>query len=178
VSILKIAKFGHPILLKKTQEVKDIGSEKIKKIIYDMSETMLDYNGVGLAAPQVHINKSIFVFRNPENLKKDSNIEVSAIINPTIEKIGDKKNDDWEGCLSIPNMLGLVRRFSEIQYTGYDIFGNKLQVKAKGLHARIIQHEFDHLKGVLYTKRLAHRDAFGFENEIERYWKKKENEKK
>ncbi len=75
-------------------------------------------------------------------------------------------------------MLGLVRRFSEIQYTGYDIFGNKLQVKAKGLHARIIQHEFDHLKGVLYTKRLAHRDAFGFENEIERYWKKKENEKK
>ena len=171
MSILKIAKFGHPILLKKTQEVKDIGSEKIKKIIYDMSETMLDYNGVGLAAPQVHINKSIFVFRNPENLKKDSNIEVSAIINPTIETIGDKKNDDWEGCLSIPGMQGLVRRYSKIKYEGFDIDGNQIQKKAEGLHARVIQHEIDHLDGVLYTERLADKKAFGFEKEIIEYWK-------
>tara|TARA_B100001123_G_C14997811_1_gene902275 strand:- start:61 stop:594 length:534 start_codon:yes stop_codon:yes gene_type:complete len=176
VAILKIAKIGHPILLKKTKEVKEIGSDSIKKIVYDMSNTMLDAKGIGLAAPQVHIDKSILIFRNPEiDNSQDSSIQITALINPVIDNIGEETNDSWEGCLSIPGMLGLVRRYSKIRYSGYDIDGNKITNEAEGLHARIVQHEYDHLIGMLYTKRLAHKDAFGFEEEIENYWKENEN---
>ena len=174
--ILKIAKIGHPILLKKTKEVKEIGSDSIKKIVYDMSNTMLDAKGIGLAAPQVHIDKSILIFRNPEiDNSQDSTIQITALINPVIDNIGEETNDSWEACLSIPGMLGLVRRYSKIRYSGYDIDGNKITNEAEGLHARIVQHEYDHLNGMLYTKRLAHKDAFGFEEEIENYWKENEN---
>ncbi len=176
MAILKIAKIGHPILLKKTKEVKEIGSDSIKKIVYDMSNTMLDAKGIGLAAPQVHIDKSILIFRNPEiDNSQDSSIQITALINPVIDNIGEETNDSWEGCLSIPGMLGLVRRYSKIRYSGYDIDGNKITNEAEGLHARIVQHEYDHLIGMLYTKRLAHKDAFGFEEEIENYWKENEN---
>ena len=176
MAILKIAKIGHPILLKKTKEVKEIGSDSIKKIVYDMSNTMLDAKGIGLAAPQVHIDKSILIFRNPEiDNSQDSTIQITALINPVIDNIGEETNDSWEGCLSIPGMLGLVRRYSKIRYSGYDIDGNKITNEAEGLHARIVQHEYDHLNGMLYTKRLAHKDAFGFEEEIENYWKENEN---
>ena len=176
MAILKIAKIGHPILLKKTKEVKEIGSDSIKKIVYDMSNTMLDAKGIGLAAPQVHIDKSILIFRNPEiDNSQDSSIQITALINPVIDNIGEETNDSWEGCLSIPGMLGLVRRYSKIRYSGYDIDGNKITNEAEGLHARIVQHEYDHLIGTLYTKRLAHKDAFGFEEEIENYWKENEN---
>ena len=172
MSILKIAKIGHPILLKKTKEVKEIGSDAIKKIVYDMSNTMLDAKGIGLAAPQVHIGKSILIFRNPEAENgEDSNVQVCVLINPIIEKLTEETNDSWEGCLSIPGMLGLVRRYSKIRYTGFDLNGKKIVQEAEGLHARVVQHEFDHLNGILYIQRLAHKDAFGFEEEIETYWK-------
>ncbi len=177
MSILKIAKIGHPILLKKTKEVKEIGSDNIKKIVYDMSETMLDIKGIGLAAPQVHINKRILIFQNPDIEEENPQIEITALINPTIEKINEETNDAWEGCLSIPGMLGLVRRYSKIKYSGYDLEGNIISKKAEDSHARIVQHEFDHLNGILYTTRLAHKDAFGFEDEIEKYWKQNEENK-
>ena len=168
MAILKIAKIGHPILLKKTNNIKDLGSEKIKQIVYDMSETMMDADGIGLAAPQVHINQRLFIFRNPDIDSKDK-IEITALINPKIEKISEETEDAWEGCLSIPGMLGLVRRFSKIKYTGYDLNGNKITNNAEGLHARIVQHEYDHLNGILYTSRLTHKDAFGYAEEIEKY---------
>ena len=177
MSILKIAKIGHPILLKKTKEVKEIGSDNIKKIVYDMSETMLDIKGIGLAAPQVHINKRVLIFQNPDIEKENNKIEITALINPTIEKITEKTNDAWEGCLSIPGMLGLVRRYSKIKYSGYDLEGNIISKKVEDSHARIVQHEFDHLNGILYTRRLAHKDAFGFEDEIEKFWKQNEENK-
>ncbi len=140
MSILKIAKIGHPILLKKTKEVKKIGSDNIKKIVYDMSETMLDIKGIGLAAPQVHINKRILIFRNPDIVEENIKIEITALINPTIEKITEETIDAWEGCLSIPGMLGLVRRYSKIKYSGYDLEGNILSNELEYLHARIVQH--------------------------------------
>ena len=177
MSILKIAKIGHPILLKKTKEVKEIGSDSIKKIVFDMSETMLDTKGIGLAAPQVHINKRILIFQNPDIVEENIKIEITALINPTIEIITEETNDAWEGCLSIPGMLGLVRRYSKIKYSGYDLEGNILSKEAEDLHARIVQHELDHLNGILYTRRLAHKDAFGFEVEIEKYWKQNEENK-
>ena len=176
MSILKIARIGHPILLKKTNEIKELGSEKIKKIVYDMSETMIDSNGIGLAAPQVHLNERLFIFRNQDDVE-NKEIQITAIINPVIEKVSDETNEAWEGCLSIPGMLGLVRRFAKIKYTGYDLRGSKISNIVEGLDARVIQHEFDHLEGVLYTSRLTHKDAFGYSEEIEQYWKNNENKK-
>ena len=174
MSILKIAKLGHPVLLKKTKKIIEFSSDSLKKIIYDMSETMIDYKGIGLAAPQVHLSKKIIIFRNPD-IEEKSKIHITPLINPIFEPLSEEKEDDWEGCLSIPGMQGLVRRYKKISYSGYDIDGNKITNNVEGLHARVIQHEVDHLNGVLYTERLADKKAFGFEREIIEFWK---NEKK
>ena len=174
MSILKIAKLGHPILLKKTSKVEDFNDHSIKKLIYDMSETMLDAKGIGLAAPQVHVSKKIIIFRIPEEIENENNeININVLINPKIELISDETDNKWEGCLSIPGMLGLVKRHSKISYEGFDIAGNLIKKTAEGMHARVIQHEFDHLNGIVYTQRLADNKAYGYEEEIEEYWKKK-----
>jgi len=179
MSILKIARLGHPILQKKTSIVKKISHPSIKKLINDMTETMLDAKGVGLAAPQVHISKKIVIFRVPEEEVKNKNntIEITALINPKITKISNETEDQWEGCLSIPGMTGLVTRSSKITYKGHDINGNLIKKEAEGLHARIVQHEVDHLLGILYINRLADSRAFGFVNEIEDYWKNEKERK-
>ncbi len=174
VSILKIAKLGHPVLLKKSSEIKEFSTDSLKKIIYDMSETMIDYEGIGLAAPQVHLSKRVIIFRNPDIEEKEK-IKITPLINPTFKPIGDEKEDAWEGCLSIPGMQGLVSRFKKISYYGYDLEGNKFENVAEGLHARVVQHEIDHLDGILYTSRLADYKAFGFEKEIIEFWKNEKN---
>ena len=170
MSILKIAKLGHPVLLKKGTEINEFSTKSLKKIVYDMSETMIDYNGIGLAAPQIHLSKRIIVFRNPDSEEKDK-IQITPLINPIFKPIGDQKESDWEGCLSIPGMQGLVSRYKKIIYYGYDLDGNKIENTAEGLHARVVQHEIDHLDGILYTSRLIDKKAFGFEKEIVEFWK-------
>ena len=138
-------------------------------------ETMIDYKGIGLAAPQVHISKQIIVLKMTEDQEKESNeIKITALINPRIIKTSEETDNQWEGCLSIPGMLGLVTRHSSISYEGLDMSGNKIQQKAEGLHARIVQHECDHLNGIVFTHRLVDKKAYGYEDEIEEYWKKTE----
>jgi len=182
MSILKIARLGHPILYKKASLVDNITEPGIKKLIHDMSETMIDYKGIGLAAPQVHISKQIIIFKMIEEQEKESieeqekesnEIKITALINPRIIKTSEETDNQWEGCLSIPGMLGLVTRHSSISYEGLDMSGNKIQQKAEGLHARIVQHECDHLNGIVFTHRLVDKKAYGYEDEIEEYWKKK-----
>ena len=174
MSILKIAKLGNPVLLKKGSEIKEFSTNSLKSIVYDMSETMIDYNGIGLAAPQVHLSKRIIIFRNPD-IDEQEKIQITPLINPVYKPLSDEKEDDWEGCLSIPGMQGMVRRYKKISYYGYDLDGNKIQNEVDGLHARVVQHEIDHLDGILYTERLVDKKAFGFEKEIVEFWK---NEKK
>ena len=173
MSILKIARLGHPVLFQKSSPVNDISEPSIKKLIHDMIETMLDAKGIGLAAPQVHVNKQIIIFRIPENQEEENNqIKVTALINPKISAITEDTNNEWEGCLSIPGMSGLVKRYSKISYEGFDMNGNTIKEIAEGLHARVIQHEYDHLMGIVYTDRLADKKAYGYEEEIKEYWKK------
>ena len=176
MSILKIARLGHPVLQKKASVVKKLPDLTIQKLIEDMTETMLDANGIGLAGPQVHISKQVVIIRLPENDNEveDKPIKISVLINPKLSKISEETNNDWEGCLSIPGMLGLVKRHSSISYEGFDISGNKIQRNAEGLEARIIQHECDHLNGIVFTHRLVDKKAYGYTDEIEEYWKKKE----
>tara|TARA_B100001123_G_C14722749_1_gene793760 strand:- start:23 stop:553 length:531 start_codon:yes stop_codon:yes gene_type:complete len=175
MSILKIARLGHPVLNKKAVLVDNLLDPEIRKLILNMTETMLDANGIGLAAPQVHVSKQVIIFRAPkeQNEFDDKNIEITALINPKLSNISNETNNDWEGCLSIPEMSGLVKRYSKIEYTGYDINGNFIKKTAEGIHARIVQHEYDHLMGIFYIKRLADSRAFGFKDEIETYWQKK-----
>ena len=176
MAILKIAKLGHPVLLKKTNEISNLNDIDLKKIIYDMSETMIDANGIGLAAPQVHLSHRLFIYRNPE-LEEEEKIKVSVLINPKVENISNETEDYWEGCLSIPGMSGLVRRSKKIKYSAIDLKGEKVSGEVDGLHARVIQHEFDHLNGILYTSRLADKRAFGYSEEIEKFWKKNDEDK-
>ena len=135
-----------------------------------MTETMLDAEGIGLAAPQVHIDKQIIIFRNQE-LETEKEIKITALINPKISKVSDETDNEWEGCLSIPGMLGLVKRFSKIKYEGYDMSGNIIKETAEGLHARVVQHEYDHLMGILYTSRLVDNKSYGYAEEIKKFWK-------
>ena len=176
MAILKIAKLGHPVLLKKTNEISNLNDINLKKIIYDMSETMIDANGIGLAAPQVHLSHRLFIYRNPD-IEEEEKIKVFVLINPKIENISNETEDDWEGCLSIPGMSGLVRRSKKIKYSAIDLKGEKVSGEVDGLHARVIQHEFDHLNGILYTSRLADKRAFGYSEEIEKFWKKNDEDK-
>ncbi len=176
MSILKIAKLGHPVLLRKGTKIDNFATDSLKRAIYDMSETMIDYNGIGLAAPQVHLSKRIIIFRNPDIEEKEK-IQITPLVNPVFKPLGDETEDDWEGCLSIPGMQGLVRRYKKISYYGFDIDGNKIENIAEGLHARVIQHEIDHLDGILYTSRLSDDKAFGFEKEIVEFWKNEQQRK-
>ena len=134
MSILKIAKLGHPILNAKAKKVENILDFNIKYLINNMSETMLDAKGVGLAAPQIHISKQIIIFRIPENEDldiKEKEIRITTLINPSIIELTDETEDQWEGCLSIPGMLGLVRRCSRIRYKGHDMNGNIIEKEAE-----------------------------------------------
>ena len=177
MSILKIARLGHPVLQKKTSKIEKLPDKSIKKLIEDMTETMLDANGIGLAAPQVHVSKQVIIFRMPkeEDIETNENtIEITALVNPKLSKPSKETENNWEGCLSIPGMSGLVKRYSKITYEGLDMNGNLIKKEAEGLHARVVQHEFDHLMGIMYINRLSDNRAFGFTNEIENYWKSKD----
>ncbi|MDC0058116.1 peptide deformylase [Pelagibacteraceae bacterium] len=170
MAILKIAKLGHPVLVKKTSEINNLNDFNLKNIVFDMTQTMLDADGIGLAAPQVHLSHRMFIYRNPD-MEEGDKINISVFINPVIEKISEEKEDDWEGCLSIPGMSGLVRRHKRIKYSAVDLNGKNIVGEVEGLHARVIQHELDHLNGVLYISRLANKNAFGYSEEIQKFWK-------
>ena len=166
---LKILIFPDPRLRKVAEKVIKF-DKSLENLANSMLKTMYDANGIGLAATQIDQHIRLIVM----DLSEERN-EPRIFINPTYKVLEDHSLYEYEeGCLSIPGMLGLVRRFSKIKYSGYDLQGNKITNTAEGTHARIVQHEFDHLNGILYTSRLTHKDAFGYADEIEQYWKKNE----
>ena len=178
--ILKIAKIGHPVLYKKAKNVVGISKkekQELKDLIINMGETLLDVDGIGLAAPQVYVSKKIIIFKKPKIQKENENQnkffedKISVLINPSYKNITNEYEDDWEGCLSIPGMIGNVRRFKKIRYQGIDLNGKKINKIVEGLHARIIQHECDHLDGILYISKLSHPNAFGFTEEVQKFLK-------
>lgn len=172
MAILKIARMGHPVLLRRCDPVPDPGAPDIRRLVADMMETMEDAPGVGLAAPQVHVPLRLFVFRVPgERASADSDDAATAntvLINPELELIGDDRVLGWEGCLSIPGLRAAVPRATRVRYSGVDCDGNRITREAAGFHARVVQHEYDHLDGILYTMRLNDLRLFGFSEELTR----------
>ena len=172
MAILKIARMGHPVLLQKATPVADPGAPEIRRLVDDMMETMMDAPGVGLAAPQVYQPLRLFVFRVPEGREtrdpEDSTLANTVLINPTLELIGDERALGWEGFLSIPGLRAAVPRARRIRYRGVDCDGNVTEREVTGFHARIVQHEYDHLDGILYTMRMSDFRHFGFTDELDR----------
>jgi peptide deformylase len=172
MSILKIARMGHPILLRKCDPVADPGAPEIRRLVDDMMETMEDAPGVGLAAPQVYQPLRLFVFRVPGGRESsdpdDTTLDNTVLINPTVELIGEERAMAWEGCLSIPGLRAAVPRATRIRYSGVDCDGVLTQREVSGFHARIVQHEYDHLDGILYTMRMTDFRYFGFTDELDR----------
>lgn len=172
MAILKIARMGHPVLVRRCDPVPDPGAPEIRRLVADMMETMEDAPGVGLAAPQVHVPLRLFVFRVPAaragGEADDSPAANQVLINPELELIGEERVLGWEGCLSIPGLRAAVPRATRVRYRGVDCDGNPVEREVSGFHARVVQHEYDHLDGVLYTMRLTDFRLFGFTEDLDR----------
>jgi peptide deformylase len=170
MAILKIARMGHPVLLRRADPVPDPGAPEIRRLVADMMETMEDAPGVGLAAPQVFQPLRLFVFRVPGDRSgadsDDSPVGNSVLINPELELIGDDRVLGWEGCLSIPGMRAAIPRAKRVRYRGVDCDGNAVTREVSGFHARVVLHEYDHLDGILYTMRVTDFGLFGFNEEL------------
>ncbi len=181
MSILKIARLGHPVLRAKARALhpSEIRTPKIQQLIDDMFETMKEYQGVGLAAPQVHEGLRMFVAgfaprEDPEDEDEDNDdgedVPLMAVLNPEIEVVSRDVVEDWEGCLSIPDIRGRVPRARQIVVRGFDRSGRKMELPAFGFTARVIQHESDHLDGVLFFDRMKTLQSLTFLDEFGRYW--------
>ncbi|MFC0146635.1 peptide deformylase [Sphingobium scionense] len=162
--IREILKMGDPRLLKVARPVDDLADPALKTIIADLYETMHAANGVGLAAPQVGIDLRVMIFGFESNSRypEAEPVPVTTLINPWLENLTDETEEDWEGCLSVPGMRGLVPRSTHIRYGGTLEDGTHVEREAHGFHARVFQHEFDHLEGVLYPHRIRDLTRFGF----------------
>jgi len=169
MSILKVARMGHPVLRQKARalEKRELKSPGTQRFIDDMIETMREYSGVGLAAPQVHESLRIFVAHLDSDGRGES--EPIAIVNPRIEVVGADTIEGWEGCLSIPDIRGLVPRAAQIVLSALDRHGNHLEIKASDFSARVIQHESDHLDGVLFFDRMRSFESLTYMEEFSRY---------
>lgn len=172
MAILKIARMGHPVLLRRAEPVADPRDPAIACLIEDMIETMEDADGAGLAAPQVHVSLRVFVYRVSPGRSTgpaDPPRAVSALINPVIEPLGDEIATGFEGCLSIPGLRGAVPRAARIRFRGLDGEGRDVGGVAEGFAAVVMQHENDHLDGILYPSRMVDFSTFGFVEEQMRF---------
>jgi peptide deformylase len=173
MAILKVARMGHPVLRAKARSLdkSDIKSAAIQRLIDDLIDTMVEYHGIGLAAPQVHESVRIFVAAL-DAAEDGEEAEPVVLINPEIAIVGSDIVDDWEGCLSIPDIRGRVPRAREIQVRAFDRKGDRIELHAHDFPARVIQHETDHLDGVLFFDRMRSLETLTFLDEYSRYWTK------
>jgi peptide deformylase len=184
MAILKVARMGHPVLRAKALPVSpaQIQSAPVQRLIDDMFETMHEYTGIGLAGPQVHEGVRIFVAgvremaagEPLEKLNDDESMPLIALINPEVTLLSEPTHEGWEGCLSIPDIRGLVPRATDVQVRAFDRTGARVTFTASGLSARVIQHETDHLDGVLFFDRMRSLQSLAFMDEYRRFWTESE----
>lgn len=168
MAIRQLLRYGDPKLLSKSEIIEFPLDNEIKNLIKDLKDTMIHHNGAGIAAPQIGVFKRIIYFGFEENPRYPEANEISetVLINPTWQPLSEKKEDGIEGCLSVPGMRGVVERFYKIEFKGFLITGEIIERKVEGFYARLIQHEVDHLDGILYPMQIKDLSKFGFEEEI------------
>lgn len=175
MAILKIARMGHPVLSQRAQEVPDPTSRDVRQLVEDMLETLSDISGAGLAAPQVHVPKRVVIFAAPAEDEEDQDgpdtdfAPMTVLVNPQWQPLSDEMAMGWEGCLSVPGLTGAVARHTRIRYGGFTLEGVPVEREATGFHARVFQHEFDHLDGVLYPQRMDDLSLLIFTEEARRF---------
>ncbi len=164
MSIKPVLKMGEPRLLEVAQKVKKFSTPELDTLIQDMHETMEALNGAGLAAPQIGVGLQVVIFgvkRNPRYPDAEE-VPYTVLVNPELAPLTEETEEDWEGCLSVPGLRGMVPRFARLRYRGRDQYGRPIDRSVEGFHARVVQHECDHLQGILYPMRITDFRTFGF----------------
>jgi len=173
MALLKIARMGDPVLRARAAEVDDPTAPWVRKLVEDMFETMEDAGGTGIAAPQVHAAHRIVLFRvtgeRISDLPGDGPQDLTVLINPVIEPVGNDMALGWEGCLSVPGLRGVVPRYLRLRYRGVGLDGIVIEREAAGFHARVVQHECDHLDGILYPQRMTDLRLLVYTEELQRH---------
>ncbi|RMD80649.1 MAG: peptide deformylase [Gammaproteobacteria bacterium] len=174
MAVRQVLRMGHPVLARRAEPVPEVelGSPGLLDLVEDLWDTMRAYEGAGLAAPQIGVGLRVVVFAveaNPRYPEAEP-VPATALVNPSWEPLGPEMEEAWEGCLSLPGLRGLVPRYRRIRYRGLDPRGRELVREVEGFHARVVQHELDHLDGILYPQRMRDLAAFGFEEELQRRW--------
>jgi len=164
MAIKPVLKMGEPLLLEVAEAVVQFNTLELHTLIQDMQDTMASLNGAGLAAPQIGVGLQVVIFGFESNQRYPDADEVpfTILINPQLTPLSDEMEEDWEGCLSVPGLRGKVPRYVRLRYQGFDQFGNVIDREVGGFHARVVQHECDHLQGILYPMRIRDFRSFGF----------------
>jgi peptide deformylase len=164
MAIKPVLRMGDPVLYKVAEKVTEFDTPDLHALIQDMHDTMTDMNGAGIAAPQIGVSLQVVMFGVGKNPRYPDAEEVpfTILINPELIPVGNEEEDGWEGCLSVPGMRGVVPRFQHLRYKGFDPQGNVIDRTVSGFHARVVQHECDHLFGILYPMRIRDLTKFGF----------------
>jgi peptide deformylase len=173
MALLKIARMGHPVLRAVSAAVEDPTAPWVGRLAEDMIQTMEDAGGTGIAAPQVHEPHRVVVFRVPEErvteMPGDNAQDLTVLVNPVVELLGQERAFGWEGCLSVPGLRGVVPRHLHIRYRGFGLAGEIIEREVAGFHARVVQHECDHLDGILYPQRMTDQRLLVFLEELQRH---------
>lgn len=169
MAVREVLRMGDPCLLLKAKPIEKFDTPELHSLIQDMQDTMKHMNGAGIAAPQIGVSQRVVIFGQKES---DSTINprypdadmvpFTVLINPVLTPMGTAMEDGWEGCLSVPGMRGIVPRYQRLHYAGFDQYGNRIDRLVSGFHARVVQHECDHLDGILYPMRISNLKDFGF----------------
>lgn len=169
MTIRTVLRMGEPSLLQKSEPVTEFDTRELHQLVSDMWETMHAQNGAGLAAPQVGVNLRlvVFGFEYNERYPEAPQIPATVLINPVIKPLSDDAEEEYEGCLSVPGLRAMVPRYTHIHYRGFDEYGHQISREVKDFHARVVQHECDHLDGILYPQRITNMQSFGFREELE-----------
>jgi peptide deformylase len=168
MTVREVLRMGHPVLRERAKPVEKLGSPELKALVQDMKDTMAAKNGAGLAAPQIGVGQRVVIFGVEKNPRYPDAEEVpfTVLVNPKLVMLTREIEEDWEGCLSVPGMRGVVPRYKKLRYSGFDEEGNPIERVAEGFHARVVQHECDHLDGILYPQRMTDLSKLGFNEEL------------
>ena len=166
--IREVLRMGHPVLRERAKPVENLATAELRALVEDMKETMNAKSGAGLAAPQIGVSQRVVIFgvENNPRYPDAEPVPFTVLVNPKIVMLSRDVDEDWEGCLSVPGMRGVVPRYTKLRYSGFDEEGNPIERIAEGFHARVVQHECDHLDGILYPQRMTDMRTFGFTKEL------------
>ena len=168
MAVRTVLRMGHPLLQQVAAPVERFGTAGLRQLVTDMDDTMHALNGAGIAAPQIGVSLRAVIFEVAHNPRypQAEPVPYTVLINPVLDLLGDERDEAWEGCLSVPGLRGVVSRHTNLRYRGFDLDGRPIDRTVTGFHARVVQHEVDHLDGILYPLRVADMRSFGFEDEL------------